>query len=75
MGTFRIKWVFAQCSPSQWRLHGIVLVSRFRFYAAMLLKLVPGLSKRPIELELKEGGRFLVYEFMTLYIYNEIFVT
>lgn len=74
MRTFRIKWALSQCSPSQWRRHGAVLVSRSRFYSALLLKLVPGLSKRPIELRLKEGGRFLVYEFMTLYIYNEIFV-
>lgn len=74
MGTFRIKWALSQCAPSRWRRHGAVLTNRARFYSALLLKLLPGLSKRPIELRFRAGGCFLVHEFMTLYIYDEIFV-
>jgi FkbM family methyltransferase len=54
--------------------HRRVLVAPWKFWAALALKLVPGAWPWPIDLELRQGGRFAVREFMTLYIYTEIFV-
>lgn len=41
----------------------------------MLLKLVPSLHRSPLTLELKDGKILRVRSFMTLYIFDEIFLT
>ncbi len=51
-----------------------MLHSPFAFWFALFAKLVPHLWRPPIRLRLKRGGEFDVNEFMTLYIYKEIFV-
>ena len=48
------------------------LQSPWKFYACLLFKLIPAF-KIPVTFQLKNGGKIKIYEFMTLYIYKEIF--
>ena len=53
--------------------HSVALRNPNQFYVALLQKLIPGLSKNAINLSLSDGHVVNVQEFMTLYIYKEIF--
>lgn len=46
----------------------------WRYWLALLLKFFPGIYDRPIRLKLRAGGVFCIVDFMSLYIYNEIFI-
>lgn len=68
---FRLRWCAEQVG--NYRSHVQALENPFALYATMLLKLWP-LYRGRLTLKLKQGGLVPVYEFMTLYIYTEIFV-
>ena len=75
MKSWRFKWALAEvCNFSNYSRHNQILHSSWKFWLALLLKLVPHLWPFQIQLHLKRGGVVSVNEFMTLYIYKEIFV-
>jgi len=75
MAGFRARWAAdVICSRAIFRRLKDELRSPLRFYAAMALKLIPGLYPAPIKLNLRDGKVFYVNTFMTLYIFVEIFV-
>ena len=72
---WRLKWTFAQFTqPADYRKHSAVLQSAPTFYFTTLKKLLPGLSSDMKYLALADGHVIPVRDFMTLYIYKEIFV-
>jgi len=71
---WRLRWVLSKLlSPAHLKTQWKLLADPGRYYAAILKKFIPGLHTKPIMLSLRGGPKFFVYEFMTLYIYNEIF--
>lgn len=72
---WRLKWTLAQpARTAEYRKHSAVLQSAPSFYFTTLEKLVPGLSPEIKYLALANGHAIPVQDFMTLYIYKEIFV-
>lgn len=72
---WRLNWFLNQIFTfSNFRKQRQVLVSSWKYWFALLVKLIPGLHKASIRLTLKEGGTFVVSDFMSLYIYTEIFI-
>jgi hypothetical protein len=72
---WRLKWTLAQFAQhAEYRKHSAVLKSALAFYYTTLKKLVPGLSPEMKYLALADGHVIPVRDFMTLYIYKEIFV-
>lgn len=72
---WRLKWAWAQFTePTEYRKHSAVLKSARSFYWTTLEKLVPGRSSEVTYLPLADGHFIPVRDFMTLYIYKEIFV-
>lgn len=51
-----------------------ILVHPFSFYTILIRKLWPGSSKRPLALRMKDGTIIQVWEFWTLYLFDEVFV-
>ena len=75
MKSWRLSWVIKELSDfSNFAKHKKVLESPWKFYFGLIVKFVPGIFCFPITLKLIGGGEFEVKEFMTLYIYKEIFV-
>lgn len=75
MSGWRLRWAARQIlDPASHRRHRRALATPWRFWLALLLKLVPGLWRRPVTLRLRDGGAFAVHDFMTLFIYHEVFV-
>lgn len=75
MQSFRLDWISSTlCNRQDWRDEHRVLQTPWRFYFAVAVKLVPGLWRWPITLQLKTGAKIRVDEFMTLCIYHELFV-
>lgn len=76
MATQRTKWAISRTlSPGFFRSLKSQLKNPASFYVSMLLKLVPSLHTSPLTLELKDGKILRVRSFMTLYIFEEIFLT
>jgi FkbM family methyltransferase len=72
---WRLKWALAQFTqPTEYRKHSAVLQSARMFYQTTLEKLIPGRSAEVTYLPLRDGHLIPVRDFMTLYIYKEIFV-
>ena len=72
---WRLKWALAQFTqPAEYRKHSAVLQSARAFYLTTLEKLIPGFSSEVKYLALTDGHLIPVRDFMTLYIYKEIFV-
>lgn len=72
---WRLKWTLAQfVQPSDYRKHSAALRSAPAFYLTALEKLIPGLRPDIRYLTLADGHVIPVRDFMTLYIYKEIFV-
>lgn len=72
---WRLKWTFAQFArPADYWKHSAALRSAPAFYFTALEKLIPGLSSDIKLLALSDGHAIPVRDFMTLYIYKEIFV-
>lgn len=75
MKSWRLKWTLAEISNlSNFYKHNQTLHSSWKFWLAIVAKFVPSLWVFPIRLYLKNGGVVNVMDFMTLYIYKEIFV-
>ena len=75
MGSWRLNWLLKQIfSGSGYAKQRKVLQSVWPFYLSLLLKFFPDIYKKPISLKLKNGGQFFINDFMSLYIYNEIFI-
>lgn len=73
--SWRFKWAISQIfTLSNYRKHQQVLVSSWKYWLALILKFFPGIYDHPIRLKLRAGGVFSVLDFMSLYIYNEIFI-
>lgn len=74
MTAWKLRWALSKLlSPAHLKMQRELLTEPAKYYAAMLAKFIPGLYTDPIVLCLRAGPKFLVHEFMTLYIYNEIF--
>lgn len=72
---WRLNWTLQQIFTFQnYRRHNQILHSSWKYWFTLILKFFPSIYKGPIYLKLKEGGSFIVKDFMTLYIFNEIFV-
>lgn len=72
---WRLKWTLAQFArPADYQKHSAALQSAPAFYFTALEKLVSGLSPETKYLPLTDGHIIPVRDFMTLYIYKEIFV-
>jgi FkbM family methyltransferase len=72
---WRLKWTLGQLvRPGDYRRHSAVLRSAPAFYFTTLKKLIPALSSEIKYLQLVDGHVIPVRDFMTLYIYKEIFV-
>jgi FkbM family methyltransferase len=72
---WRLKWTLAQFArPAEYQKHSAVLRSAPAFYLTILEKLIPRLSSGVKFLALTDGHVIPVQDFMTLYIYKEIFV-
>lgn len=72
---WRLRWTFEQFRESdEYRKHSAVLRSARDFYFATLAKLIPGLPSATKYLQLANGHVIPVRDFMTLYIYKEVFV-
>lgn len=75
MGSWRLNWLLKQIfSGSGYAKQRKVLKSVWPFYVSLLLKFFPAIYKKPISLKLKSGGQFFINDFMSLYIYSEIFI-
>lgn len=75
MQSFRLDWISSTlCSRQDWQDERRVLATPWRFYFAVVAKLIPGLWPWPITLQLKTGAKIRIDEFMTLCIVHELFV-
>ncbi|MHB1177219.1 MAG: FkbM family methyltransferase [Daejeonella sp.] len=75
MKSWRVNWTLNELfSAENYVKHREVLKSSSFFWLALGVKFFPKVWRKPILLRLKDGGAFYVKEFMTLYIYKEIFV-
>jgi FkbM family methyltransferase len=75
MKSWRLKWAWTEISnPSNFYKHSQALYSSWKFWLALVAKFIPSSWVCPIQLHLKKGGVVNVRDFMTLYIYREIFV-
>lgn len=75
MKSWRLNWALAEVSESSnFARHRRALRGAWKFWAAMVLKFVPHVWPFTIRLNLSQGGVIAVDQFMTLFIYKEIFV-
>lgn len=75
MALWRVKWAFGQLRDREaFPRYSQELSSPSIYWVALFLKLIPVPWRRPITFRLRRGGQFLVREFMSLYIFREIFV-
>jgi len=73
--SWRFKWAISQIfNLSNYAKHQKALVSSSKYWFALIIKFFPGIYDKPIQLKLRAGGVFCVVDFMSLYIYNEIFI-
>ncbi len=73
--SFRLNWTIKQITNvERFSAHKAILKSPWQFYLGLLIKFIPGLYKNPIKLVLLNGNKILIKDFMSLYIYNEIFI-
>ncbi len=75
MKFWRLRWMLNEFfTVKNYTLHQQTLKNPLTYWALLVLKFFPFVWKSPVLLRLKAGGSFYVHEFMTLYIYKEIFV-
>ncbi|MDF3076444.1 MAG: putative family methyltransferase protein [Sphingobacteriaceae bacterium] len=74
MSGWRLNWAFKQMLDfKSYRKHAEALNLPWRFWYALGRTLISG-SQKGLTFSLKEGGFFSVHQFMTLFIYKEIFI-
>lgn len=74
-GTFKLNWLFQQFTTmvkikKQWK----TLSNPCTFYIGSVLKLLPVFKNLVITLKFKDGKQIKIYDFMSFYIYDEIFI-
>lgn len=75
MGLWKLKWLKDQFfSRSNYKTNADILKYPLVFNATLLFKLIPGFYKRPVKFKLKSGGSLLIPDFLSAYIYWEIFL-
>ncbi|MXV16345.1 FkbM family methyltransferase [Hufsiella ginkgonis] len=73
--SWKLQWLINEfITFPNYKKHFIELNSSWRYWWLLLTKLVNKVNPAPALLSLKKGGKFYVHDFMTLYIYTEIFV-
>lgn len=73
--SWRLNWTLRELvDVRSYREISGILDAPLTYYGALLLKLIPGLFAKQISLRLKDGYVVPVQEFMSLYIFKEIFV-
>ena len=73
--SWRLRWADDELSDAgNFGRHSRALDASWKYWMALAAKLVPHLWPMPIRLRLQQGGVIEVRDFMTLYIYKEIFV-
>jgi FkbM family methyltransferase len=55
------------------KLSGVV-ASPLSFFSILLLKALPGVSTRPVDLKLRDGSVIRIREFWALFLFDEIFI-
>lgn len=74
-GSFKVNWIRAQFSNiKNIQKNFKILRNPFVFYAGIILKLFPAFRNKIITLKFKDGKLLRVTDFMSFYIYSEIFV-
>jgi FkbM family methyltransferase len=72
---FGIQWLIKRLLDGNFRRElRHTLASPWRFYLIAAMKLLSGPSGRPMELRLHDGKTVLIPQFMSLYIFDEIFI-
>lgn len=75
MAGWRMRWAAKRLfSVENLKNQNRNLANPSAYYAALMLKLIPGLHRSPLQLHLKNGTRLFIRDFMSLYIYHEIFL-
>lgn len=75
MAGWRMRWAAKRLfSVENFKNQNRNLANPSAYYAALMLKLIPGLHRSPLQLHLKNGTRLFIRDFMSLYIYHEIFL-
>ena len=75
MKSWRLNWIMSEIRDiSNVYKHRQALYYSYKFWASLLLKFIPYIWPFTIKLHLRPIGVIEVKEFMTLYIYKEIFV-
>jgi FkbM family methyltransferase len=73
--SWKLNWIKKEAFAfSDYKNHRKQLNIPLKFYLAIILKAIRGFWKKPIRFQLRNGGSFKVFDFMTLYIYKEIFI-
>jgi FkbM family methyltransferase len=73
--SFKLKWTFKQFRKSKdYQLHKDAMHFPIKYYLSLLIKLIPGLYNKTITLKLRNGFKIKIKDFMSLFIYHEIFI-
>ncbi|PKP35261.1 MAG: hypothetical protein CVU00_03110 [Bacteroidetes bacterium HGW-Bacteroidetes-17] len=74
-GSFKLNWLFNQFTSMVYiKKHWKTLRNPSSFYIGCILKLFPVFKNLIITLKFKDGKRIKIYDFMSFYIYTEIFI-
>lgn len=74
-GSFKLNWIFEQfTSFEKIKKQRKMLKNPCLFYFGSILKLFPFFKNLIITLKFKDGKRVKIYDFMSFYIYTEIFI-
>ncbi len=74
-GAFKINWLIRQfTNPRLIKKQFKTLKNPCSFYIGAVLKLLPFFNKKIISLKFKDGYKIHIYDFMSFYIYSEIFI-
>ncbi len=74
-GSFKLNWLIEQFTNLKLiKLNFKTLRNPCAFYIGSFLKLFPSFKNKIITLRFKDGKQIKVYDFMSFYIYSEIFI-
>lgn len=74
-GSFKLNWLIKQFTSFKLiKLNFKILRNPWAFYLGSLIKVLPYFKNKIITLKFKDGKRIKVYDFMSFYIYSEIFI-
>lgn len=74
-GSFKLNWIFAQFTQTKLIKQNFkTLKNPWSFYFGIIFKLFPVFDNKTYKLKFKDGMLIKVYDFMSFYIYSEIFI-